>query len=364
MMTSPRPLAVVMVADPTPLTLANLHALAAWCDLILTEGTTTTNGEQRAPLRRGWRQLLGLEPPRLRVFTTNLAGANTWQRQAIQRDGALPMIAGEPDGRPVLLVDADEFLDAEAVLGLIAAGLRAPVRLGLVPLYGAVDRVALRIHCCWKADWPDLRNDQPQRDYIFAAGSLAAAGMMRDATPTQIRFRSRLVGRERTYGLHLTLAESADQVAWKLRNMRHCWDARVCDERHLTTMLAAGVHHAGWWVANYRPPEPWLLALAAQAGLRVAGPPLPTSQLRALRAWAQARLDPRVPDALVAAGDGYVATRPVNAVDFLPGLDEWLLSRPVAFNGHAPDDPGVADHAGDDDCRVTDTMSLKMEAPK
>ena len=232
----------------------------------------------------------------------------------------------------------------------VADDLREPVRLGLVPLYGAVDRVALGIHCCWKADWPDLRIKQPKRDYIIAASSLATAGMIRDASPTPIRYRSPLVGRDRTYGLHLTLAEPADQVAWKLRNMRHVWDARVCDARHLATMLAAGVHHAGWWVANYRQPEPWLLELAAQADLRVAGPPLPQPHLRALRAWAEARLDLRLPAPLVAAGDAYVATRPLDTIDFLPDLDEWLVSRPVKFNGHAPDDLGVADHAGGEIC--------------
>lgn len=344
-----RPLAVVMVADATPLTLANLRSLSRWCDLILTEGTTTTSGEPREPLRRGWRELLDLEPPRLRVFTTDLAGVNTWQRQAIQRNGALPMIAFEPDDRPVLLVDADEFLDADAVLPLIERGLDEPVRLGLVPLYGAIDRVARRIHYCWKAEWPDLRNAQPKRPYIFAGGSLASAGKMRNTAPSAIRFGSPMVDKQRTYGLHITLAESADRVAWKLRNMRHVWDPRVCREQHLGTMLRAGVHHAGWWLADYREPEPWLLALAAKAELRIAGPRWPEADLRALRAWAQARLDPRIPDSLVEAGDAYVATRPQGTDDFLSALDAWLLERPIEYSGHAPEDQGVADHEAEGD---------------
>jgi hypothetical protein len=344
-----RPLAVVMVADPTPLTLANLAALAKWCDLLLTEGTTTTSGEKREPLRQAWRQLLGLEPPGLRVFTTELAGANTWRRQAIQRNGALPVLFNEPDERPILLLDADEFLDAEAVLALIESGLESPVRLGLVPLYGAVDRVAPRIHCCWKAEWTDLRQAQPKREYIFAGGSLATAGMMRNTSPTAIRFRSPLVGRERTYGMHVTMAEPVDQVAWKLRNMRHIWDPRVYDQQHLATMLTAGVHHAGWWLTNYRKPEPWLLELATQAGLRVAGTPSPPLHLRALRAWAEARLDPSVPAMLVAAGDAYVATRAADADDFLLKLNDWLMSRPIEFTGHAPEDSGILDHASGDE---------------
>lgn len=344
-----RPLAVVMVADATPLTLANLRALSSWCDLILTEGTTTTSGEPREPLRRGWRDLLDLEPPRLRVFTTDLAGVNTWQRQAVQRNGAQPMIAFEPDDRPVLLVDADEFLDADAVLDLIAQGFERPVRLGLVPLYGAVDRVAKRIHCCWKSDWPDLRVMPRKQPYVFGGGSLASAGDMRKVAPSAIRFRSPLVDRTRTYGVHVTLAESAERVAWKLRNMRHVWDPRVYQVHHLETMLNAGVHHAGWWVTNYHSPEPWLLALAAEADLRVAGPSRPEPELRALRAWAEARLDPRVPDSVVRAVDAYVASRPADADDFLPMLDTWLLSRPIQHSGHAPEDVGVADHGDGDE---------------
>jgi hypothetical protein len=39
-----RPLAAVMVADPSPITLANLTRLSAWCDRVLVEGTTHTDG--------------------------------------------------------------------------------------------------------------------------------------------------------------------------------------------------------------------------------------------------------------------------------------------------------------------------------
>ena len=49
-MTDQRPLAVVMVADPTPLTLTNLRQLSRWCDLLLTEGTETISGQPRRPL--------------------------------------------------------------------------------------------------------------------------------------------------------------------------------------------------------------------------------------------------------------------------------------------------------------------------
>jgi hypothetical protein len=345
-----RPLAVVMVADPTPLTLANLRRLSTWCDLLLTEGTSTTSGTPREPLRAGWRELLGLQPPELRVMTTDLGGTTSWRRQATQRNSAMAVIFQEPDDRWVLMVDADEFLDpaavADAITSISAAATDTgsgdgdepvhpdPVRLGLVPLYGAVDRAARQIHCCWKADWPDLRASAPRQPYLFAGASLATAGAMKRQAPTRTRFASRLIGRDRTYGVHVTMAEPADQVAWKLTNMRHVWQPRILEPQHLETMLSAGVHHAGWWVAEEHHPEPWLVDLAAEANLRVAGPPAPDEHLRALRAWAEVRLDPLVPDALVQAGDDYVATRPHDARDFLIGLDEWLLTRPVAHSGH------------------------------
>jgi hypothetical protein len=332
-----RPLAVVMVADPTPLTVANLRTLSTWCDLLLTEGTRTNQGVAREPLRSGWRQLLGLEPPQLRVLTTDLGGTTRPRRQATQRNSAMAVLGQEPDERWVLILDADELLDRDCVEAEIARGPEDPARLGLVPLYGAVDRVAARIHCCWNSDWPDLRKTGPDRPYVLAGPSLATAAMMRGALPSRVRFRSRPTRSERPFGLHVTMCDPIAQVAWKLANMRHVWDPRVLGEQHLDTMLAAGVHHAGWWIAAYREPEPWLLDLAGSSGLRVAGPPAPDPHRRALRAWAEARLDPLVPDEFVRAGDAYVAGRPHDALDFLGALDEWLLSRPVMHCGHLDD---------------------------
>lgn len=330
-----------MVADPTPTTLTNLLVLAQWCDLVLTEGTTTTRGEPRSPLRAAWRDLLGLEPPRLRVVTTELAGESSWRRQAVQRDSALPVVAFEPADRWVLMLDSDEFLSRDDVTALIQDEPPAdPARLGLVPLYGAVDRIARSIHCCWKDDLSRLRDPMYRRSpaYVFAGPSLARAGAMRDISPSSVRFQSRLVSQTKTFGLHATMVESADRVAWKLANMRHDWVPRVLDERHLETMLGAGVHHAGWWIAEYREPEPWLRQLATDADMRLLGKPLPPNHLRALRAWAQARLDPLVPEMLVSAGDVYAAVRAPDAVDFLPALDEWQRQRPTEYWGHSADE--------------------------
>ena len=245
------------------------------------------------------------------------------------------------------MVDADELLDADAVLQRIAAGPAEPVRLGLVPLYGAVDRVAKTIHCCWREGSARFRamDRMPKQEYIVAAPSLATAGAMRGRSPSAVRFRSPLAGRDRLYGVHATLTEPVEQVAWKLANMRHQWDPRSYRTEHLATMLRHGVHHAGWWVAGYRKPEAELLDLAESAGLRVAGEPAPTDHLRALRAWAQARLDPRVPDELVEAGDRYAAHRLPDAEDFLLPLDDYLLQRDVEFNGHLGGDD-VVDHGG------------------
>lgn len=337
---SVRPIAVATVAEATPLALDNLRGLSRWCDLILIEGTTTINGEVREPLSRGWRDLLALQPPRLRIITTDLAGKDNWERESIQRDAALPLLVREEERRPVLLVDTDEILDSERVLRRIEKGLDRPMRLGLVPLYGAIDRIAPGGHCCRKPEGPDLRQRSEKSLYLVPASALAMAGMFREATPTQIRFRSPLAERAQAFGVHATLAEPIEQVAWKLRNTRHLWDARVYEPRHLSTMLSAGVHHAGWWIADYREPEPWLIDLAKSAQLRIAGAELPRPHLHALRAWAEARLDPRIPDSLVAACDQYAAKRPADAADFFPELDAYLLSRPMRHSGHLSDDPG------------------------
>ena len=333
-----------MVADPLPLTIANLRSISQWADLLLTEGTTTTSGQPRTPLREGWRDLLGLQPPELRVLTTDLAGPNTWLRQRVQRNSAAAVLGMLPEHRPVLMVDADELLDPDSVLAVIAEGIEEPVRLGLVPLYGAVDRVAPAIHCCWREDAPDLRSQPPQRPYVIAAPSLATAGMMQGKSPSVIRFQSRLISRDRTFGVHATMVEPVPQVQWKMANMRHVWDPRVLAEQHLNTVLKAGVHHAGWWIADYRQPEPWLADLAEHMGLRVAGPRMPSEQLRAIRAWSQIRLDPSVPEVLVSAGDAYVATRPHDAQDFFNELDDYLVSRPLQYTGHSKDDPGSGAH--------------------
>jgi len=349
--TDQRPLAVVMVADPTPLTLTNLRQLSRWCDLLLTEGTETISGQPRRPLRSGWRDLLGLTKPRLRVITTDLAGEEMWQRERIQRDSCLPVLAFEDPERFVLMLDADEFLDAELVQERLAEGLEEPARLGLVPLYGGVDRRARSIHCCWNESLAGLRDPdaRTRRPYVVAAPSVATAGQMKGRSPSGVRFRSPLIDKERTFGIHVTMTGTGEQTEWKLRNMREVWDERVMMAAHLELMLSAGVHHAGWWIATYREPEPWLLQLARDCDLRVCGPMLPGEHLRALRAWAEARLDPLVPAALVAAGDAYAAGGRVDAQDFLPGLDEWLLSREVEHTGRQrqKDRAGVEHEHGD-----------------
>ena len=343
-----RPLGVVMVADATPMVLTNLRQLATWADIVLTEADATTSGEPRGPLREGWRELLGLERPELSIVTTQLAGEDKWQRQRVQRDSVVPLLVRQPPDRAVLMLDADEFLDASAVLDVIA-GLddwSEPRRLGLVPLFGAVDRVARSIHCCWREPLAGLRDPgtATAQPYIFASASVARAEMMVGRSPSGVRFGSKLLDRKRTFGVHVTMTEaSPSRIVRKLVNTRHTWADRALDERNLNTMPSAGVHHAGWWIADYREPEQWLVELAAENDLRVAGALLPEDHLLALRAWAEARLDPRVPDGVVAAVDVYVATRPIDADDFLLPLSEYLMERAPACIGQPRQDPAACD---------------------
>ncbi|MEB3354464.1 MAG: hypothetical protein VKM34_09565, partial [Cyanobacteriota bacterium] len=295
----PRPLATVMVGEPTPLAVANLKRLASWCDLILTEATMTFQGQPRSPLRGGWRELLGLGPEQLRVYTMDPPPASGAWLQDLQRNGVLPALVREPPDRAVLLMDADELLDPGAVQALLAEGIGEPCRLGLVPLYGAIDREALSSHCCWKPELAVLRHAPPQRPYLFPGPVLGTVAMLRENSPGQLRRRAAYVDREHRFGVHVTLAGPIDEVIRKLRSSRHVWDERILDPVHLNTMLSAGVHHAGWWIAAHRSPEPWLVELGQQCNLRIAGASLAPEQLESLRAWAQARLDPDLTDSRV-----------------------------------------------------------------
>ena len=334
-MADPRPLAAVMVADPTPLTLANLRRLSSWCDLLLAEASCTFQGQPRTPLRGGWGDLLGLEAPQLRIFTTELPAGSNAERQRIQRNGVLPALLREPAERPVLLVDSDELLEGEAVQERIAAGIEAPVRLGLVPLYGAIDRVAPQIHCCWRPEWAELRQAPPARPYLFTGPVLATVAQLREQAASTLRYSTPLGDRERAYGVHATMAEPIGRVIEKLNSVRHTWVPRIHSPVHLGTMLSAGVHHAGWWIAAYREPEPWLHNLAQECELRVAGERLPEAHLGVLRAWAESRLDPELPEDLVRAMDHYVATRKPADEDLLTPLNAWLCGRPIKSWGHA-----------------------------
>jgi len=231
-------------------------------------------------------------------------GSNQRQHEIMQRNAALPVLHFERKDRTVLFIDSDELLVGESVIFAIGK-IKAPsVRLGLVPLYGSVDRVARSIHCCWRDSHAALRDFgvRENSDFVVPGPVITQVGEALDKSPSGLRFRSPLYKHESSFGHHVTMAEDAQTVIRKLDNT-HQWDERVKSVEHLTTMLNAGVHHAGWWVSSYREPEPWLVELAQASGLRVAGAPLPDQHLFRLRAWSQARLDPSLTDEEVRAAD-------------------------------------------------------------
>ena len=334
-MADPRPLAAVMVGDPTPLALANLQRLAAWCDLLLTEATLTFQGQPRTPLRGGGRDLLGLPQAQLRIYTMDPPKGPGHMLQAMQRNGVLPALLREPSDRPVLLADVDELLDPTSVLNLIAAGFPEPCRLGLVPLYGAIDREALSSHCCWKPECSELRQAPPKRPYLFPGPVLATVARLKDHSASDLRLTAPYVDRTRSFGVHATLAGPIDEVIRKLGSSRHVWMPRILKPMHLNTMLQAGVHHAGWWVAAYRSPETWLVELANTCNLRIAGQQKTTEELRGLRGWAEARLRPDLPEDLVEFFDEYVNSNGDKTTGILCAADEWLCKTPTINNGYA-----------------------------
>ena len=188
---------------------------------------------------------------------------------------------------------------------------------------------------CWKPEWAALRQAPPAQPYLFHGPVLATVAQLREQPASRLRYSTPLRNRDRAYGLHATMAESIPRVIAKLNSVRHTWVERIHSPIHLNTMLSAGVHHAGWWVAGYRKPEDWLRELGEECGLRLAGEELPTTYLNTLRAWAEARLDPKLPDKLIESIDSYVANREITQIDFLTPLHSWLCGRPVETWGHA-----------------------------
>jgi|GEM_PF-5136053 hypothetical protein len=303
-MNSERPLAVVLTGDATPMVVWNLRETLEWADVVLLEGTVSFNGADRDPKRKTWQEILGVESPQLRVVTTDLIGENNRQREVIQRNAALPVLHFQDKDRYVVLMDADELVSGDRVMSVMGQIKSPSVRLGLVPLYGSVDRVARSIHCCWRDSHSDLRGlgAHVESDFVFPGPVVATVGEAISKSPSGLRFNSPLYKYESTFGHHVTMADDPQTVIRKLDNT-HQWDERIKSVQHMTTMLDAGVHHAGWWISSYREPEPWLVELAGASELRVAGDPLPDSHLFRLRAWAQARLDPNLTDEAVRVAD-------------------------------------------------------------
>ena len=329
-MNSERPLAVVLTGDATPMVVWNLQKTLEWADVVLLEGTVSFNGADRDPKRKTWQEILGAESPRLRVVTTDLIGENNRQREVMQRNAALPVLHFQDKDRNVVLMDADELVSGDRVMSVIGQIESPSVRLGLVPLYGSVDRVARSIHCCWRDSHSDLRGfgAHVESDFVFPGPVATTVGEAISKSPGGLRFNSPLYKHESTFGHHVTMAEDAQTVVRKLDNT-HQWDERVKSVEHLTTMLNAGVHHAGWWVSSYREPESWLVDLAGASELRIAGVPLPDSHLFRLRAWAQARLDPNLTDEEVRVADLVVSALEPEQESIYDALHESQLLSPV-----------------------------------
>jgi hypothetical protein len=154
------------------------------------------------------------------------------------------------------------------------------------------------------------------------------------------RFTKDRVPDGRTFGVHVTYSEPSDRLAMLIDTGRHQWSPRIHRTQHLDTMLNAGVHHAGWWIATPVEPEEWLVELAKDAGLRRAGAMKELPHLLALRAWAEARLSPLMPEELVRAGDEYASGRAEESIDFLTALSDWLRIRAHEATGYRDQEDG------------------------
>lgn len=332
-----RPIVAVMVSDASPAALAQIRRSSQWADVIVLEGLATLDGTPREPLRDGWRDVTGLGRDQLRVVTTQLGEGTRRRRERIQRDSLIGALRRESADRLVVLADDDEFIDPMA-LELVVAESPLPFRVRMETRYGAIDRVAPAGYCCLHRSPESARRYSPRAfEPATVAGPLVArTDQLLGSSPGQMRRKvAKSTSRTRA-ALHVTFTQSSEAVAEKMALGAHRWSPRTMWPRHLDTVLAAGVHHAGWWIASAADVPDWLGELAATSALRRAGPTANPNTLRAIRAWAQDRLEPTTTDAEVRRLDELVTNADAGTLAHFLARDEEQQKDRERPSGYAP----------------------------
>ena len=268
------------------------------------------------------------------------------QRAAIQRDAIhLALHDAEPDD-VVLLLDVDEVPSRSLLQRLRAGGLDRPRRLQMTRHYERLDAVAPGSPCC-PAHGDDVtavrRRARPgawdglddrwrgQSGVAVRAREITASG----GSLFSLRFGHIDAAPMRDAGRHFSSVDPSARLERKLGRVFHDeWAGdRAMRPDHLYRCRAHGVHHRGWWYSEH-PDGPLpddLRRLADRlhdAADRGAFPPF--WRRRLVRAWAELRLTPSLPDAVVALVDRYFDRWvPLTAVPLL--IADVLQARRVAL---------------------------------
>lgn len=327
---------------------------------VLVEADHHHDGSRRTPELESRLADLPVESERVRLLSISLdpsPSITSGRRERIQRDAGFIGIADLPSDALVILSDVDEILRPSEI-DVLGGSVVAPTRIGLSARLGFVDRLAGGWHCCGHLVPPELRRHDPRRRPFLFPGPVACRrahlGPPGPNSPFALRRRTTALD-HRERGWHFTSVDPVTRAGAKERVGAHAARGRSVDPDHVHRCIAAGVHHDGWWYATALDADELEFEVRAVADLvpgATAPDPLPPMRnRRALRAWCEVRLHPRVPDAVVARIDrrfdepGPVTTTVFGVVDRLLLRRSRRLGDTASGPTAAPDAHGH-DHSG------------------
>ena len=262
------------------------------------------------------------------------AKADPRLRAAVQRNALVMALHDASKDDVILILDADEIPSRRILAQLRTQGLAEPHRLAMTRHYQYLNLVAPASTCCidrsqpfeFAADRLQPHGWEPGHTWSGRSGialPLSYLHAEKGRSPFQWRFGGDIKKVLPNAGRHLT---AVDPSAHLVRKMGRVFHTEWATERgvyppHLFRCEQHGVHHRGWWYAEFVPgnlPEDLAsLATAYPATLRSEN--LPAMWRRhCVRTWAWVRQNQRLTDAQVKnIDDHFDALLPLLAPTFL-----------------------------------------------